>query len=75
VLSNHSKPLRCPVCHKEVPCISKVVSLYCLSMHIAAKWDDEDHLRWRREHGITRVVYQSMDQVYKIVQEIKTALV
>jgi len=74
-LLNPSKPLKCPVCQKEVPCISKVVSLYCLSMHIAAKWGDEDHLRWRREHGITCVVYQSMGQVDKMVQEIITALV
>jgi hypothetical protein len=73
-LSDHNKPLKCPVCQKEVPCISKVVSLYCLSMHIAAKWDDEDHLKWRREHGITREVYQSMDQVYKMLQGIRTAL-
>ena len=43
-------------------------------MHIAAKWDDEDHLRWRQEHGITLVVYQSIGQVYGMVQEIMTAL-
>ena len=62
------------MCHKEVPCISKVVSLYCLSMHIAAKWDDEDHLRWRREHDITREVYQSMAHVQTTVREIMAAL-
>jgi len=73
-LLNHSKPLKCPVCQKEVPCISKVVSLYCLSMHIAAKWDDEDHLRWRREHGITREVYQSIGQVQTMVRQIMAAL-
>jgi hypothetical protein len=73
-LVDKSAPLRCPVCHQEVPCISRAVSLYCLALHIAAKWDDEDHLTWRQEHGITLVVYQSIGQVYGMVQEIMTAL-
>ena len=66
--------LRCPICDEPVPCISKFITLYCLAMHIAAKWDDEDHLRWRREHGITCEVYQSMGHVQTVVRQIMAAI-
>jgi hypothetical protein len=43
-------------------------------MHIAAKWDDEPHVRWRKEHGITPTVYQSMSQVQAMLRQIMAAL-
>lgn len=70
----HTRPVRCPICDKAVPCFSNFATLYYLALHIAAKWDDEPHVRWRKEHGITRVVYQSMGQVQTMVKQIMTIL-
>lgn len=65
---------KCPICNEPVPCISKYVTAYCLAMHIAAKWDDELHVRWRKEHGITPTVYQSIGQVQTMLRQIMAAL-
>jgi hypothetical protein len=67
-------PIRCPICDKAVPCVGNFATLYCLALHIAAKWDDEPHLKWRKEHGIVTVVYQSMEQVQTLVRQIMTVL-
>ena len=65
---------KCPICDEPVPCVSKFVTLYCLALHIASKWDDEPHVRWRKEHGIVPVVYQSMGQVQTMVKQIMAVL-
>ena len=65
---------KCPICNEPVPCISKFISIYCLAMHIAAKWDDEPHVSWRKEHGIAPTVYQSMAHVQIIVRQIMAVL-
>ena len=66
--------IKCPICDKPVPCISKFITLYCLAMHIASEWDDEPHVGWRKEHGIVPVVYQSMSHVQTMVKQIMAAL-
>lgn len=65
---------RCPICDKVVPCVGNFAMLYCLALHIAAKWDDEPHLRWRKEHGIEAAAYQSMAHVQTLVSQIMTVL-
>jgi hypothetical protein len=68
------RPIRCPICDKAVPCFSNFATLYCLALHIVAKWDDEPHVRWREKHGIVPVVYQSMGHVQTIVKQIMAVL-
>lgn len=65
---------KCPICNEPVPCISEFVTVYCMAMHIASKWDDEPHVRWRKEHGITPTVYQSMAHVQTMVRQIMAVL-
>jgi len=73
-MADDTKPIRCPICNKIVPCISNFAALYCLALHIVAKWDDEPHVKWREEHGIVPVVYQSMRQVQTMARQIMTVL-
>ena len=74
MLSEGKKPSKCPICDEVVPCVSKFITLYCLAMHIAARWDDESHVKWRKEHGITPTVYQSVGQVQTILRQIIAVL-
>ena len=71
---NNTRRVRCPICNKIVPCIGNFATLYCLALHIVAKWDDEPHVKWREEHGIAPVVYQSMLQVQTMARQIMTFL-
>ena len=73
-MAEEKKQIRCPICDKVVPCVGNFATIYCLALHIAAKWDDEPHVRWRREHGIETVVYQSLSQVQTMARQIMSAL-
>jgi hypothetical protein len=74
LLEEGKKPVKCPICEQVVPCVSKFITFYCLAMHIAAKWDDEAHVQWRKSHGITPNVYQSVGQVQTMLKQIMAAL-
>jgi hypothetical protein len=73
-MAGDNGPIKCPICDKVVPCVGNLVTIYCLALHIAAKWDDEPHVRWRQEHGIATVVYQSLSQVQTMARQIMAAL-
>jgi hypothetical protein len=73
-MTRDTVPIKCPICDKMVPCVSNLATIYCLALHIAAKWDDEPHVRWREEHGIVTKVYQSLGQVQTMARQIMKAL-